>query len=402
MSALAALSWSISDRKRASSAALAGSAIGTDGGCGDGEEGSKPGDARHDRDAVVAQRREELERSCRALGVTHLEMLGYRDSGMMGWSDNDAPGSFWTTPVEEAAAGLPIHGEAAAAHWNVTMPMDMEEIARQWNVHLPVAQLMFARKIRLGDHESVAYVEESVSNERNIDHPCHWVQHATFSPPFLNISESTLTVSALRGMTSPSDYEDCSLLAHNREFSWPNAPTQETPTSTAMADLRQPFAAKGLGFLAGVQLDPRRKVEYMLAVNWKLRLGVGYCFRQDDFPWMAIWEENCARQDNPWNGKVQARGMEFGTTPFPLGREETFRRGRLFDTPCWCVVPANGTKTARYLIFLFTVPDGMNSIGNVEAKGDALVLYDEHANPTLSIPSHECEEFLSTEVHNSF
>ena len=78
----------------------------TDGGCGDGEGGSKPGDPRHDRDAVVAQRRSELESSCRALGIDHLEMLGYRDSGMMGWPDNDAPGSFWTTPVEEAATRL--------------------------------------------------------------------------------------------------------------------------------------------------------------------------------------------------------------------------------------------------------------------------------------------------------
>lgn len=308
---------------------------------------------------------------------------------------------FGAPSAEEAAAGLPIHGEAAAAHWNATMPMDTEEIACQWNVQLPVAQLMFARKIRLGDHESVAYVEETVSNNRGVDHACHWVQHATFSPPFLNASESTLAASALRGITSPSDYEDGSLLARNREFSWPNAPTQETPTSTAMADLRQPFAAKGLGFLAGVQLDPRRKVEYLLAVNWKLRLGVGYCFRREDFPWMAVWEENCTRQGNPWNGKVQARGMEFGTTPLPLGREETFRRGRLFDTPCWCVIPANGTRTARYSIFLFTVPNGMNSVQNVEAKDDAIVLYDEHANPTLSIPSHGCEEFLSTKVHNS-
>lgn len=78
----------------------------TDGGCGDGREGSKPGDPRHDREAVVAERRSELERSCQALGISHLEMLGYRDSGMMGWPDNDAAGSFWTTPVGEAAAAL--------------------------------------------------------------------------------------------------------------------------------------------------------------------------------------------------------------------------------------------------------------------------------------------------------
>ena len=78
----------------------------TDGGCGDGEGGVKPGEPGHDRAAVVEARRRELESSCRALGVSHLETLGYADSGMMGWADNDAPGSFWTTSVEEAAARL--------------------------------------------------------------------------------------------------------------------------------------------------------------------------------------------------------------------------------------------------------------------------------------------------------
>ncbi|HET9076643.1 MAG TPA: PIG-L family deacetylase [Acidimicrobiales bacterium] len=78
----------------------------TDGGCGDGPGGAKPGEPGHDRAAVVAERRRELERSCRALGVHVLETLDYPDSGMMGWADNDAPGSFWSTPVDEAASRL--------------------------------------------------------------------------------------------------------------------------------------------------------------------------------------------------------------------------------------------------------------------------------------------------------
>ena len=40
------------------------------------------------------------------LGVRHLELLGYPDSGMMGWPSNDAPGSFWTTPIEPVARRL--------------------------------------------------------------------------------------------------------------------------------------------------------------------------------------------------------------------------------------------------------------------------------------------------------
>ncbi|MGB8649808.1 MAG: PIG-L family deacetylase [Mycobacteriales bacterium] len=78
--------------------------------CTNGELGdtpsAKPGDDHHDTADAVALRLRELEESCRVLGITHLELLGYHDSGMMGWEANDAPGSFWSMPVEEAAAPL--------------------------------------------------------------------------------------------------------------------------------------------------------------------------------------------------------------------------------------------------------------------------------------------------------
>ncbi|MFE9251723.1 PIG-L family deacetylase [Streptomyces sp. NPDC007088] len=78
----------------------------TDGGCGDGPGGVKPGDPGHDPAAVVAMRRRELEASCDVLGISDLETLDYADSGMMGWPGNDAPGAFWQTPVAEGAARL--------------------------------------------------------------------------------------------------------------------------------------------------------------------------------------------------------------------------------------------------------------------------------------------------------
>jgi LmbE family N-acetylglucosaminyl deacetylase len=78
----------------------------TDGRCGDGPGGVKPGAPGHDPAAVAEMRRAELEASCAALKVTHLELLGYADSGMMGWPTNDAPGAFWATPVADAADRL--------------------------------------------------------------------------------------------------------------------------------------------------------------------------------------------------------------------------------------------------------------------------------------------------------
>jgi len=78
----------------------------TDGRCGDGPNGVKPGDPGHDPETVVEMRRQELEKSCVVLNISHLELLDYADSGMMGWATNDAPGAFWTTPVTEAADRL--------------------------------------------------------------------------------------------------------------------------------------------------------------------------------------------------------------------------------------------------------------------------------------------------------
>jgi LmbE family N-acetylglucosaminyl deacetylase len=78
----------------------------TDGSCGDSVDGIKPGEPGHDPAAVAEVRRTELEASAKVLQISDLELLGYRDSGMMGWPSNDAPGSFWQTPVADAAARL--------------------------------------------------------------------------------------------------------------------------------------------------------------------------------------------------------------------------------------------------------------------------------------------------------
>ena len=46
--------------------------------------------------------------SAEILGAQRTEFLGYVDSGMMGEETNDAPGSFWTASVEEAAERLAV------------------------------------------------------------------------------------------------------------------------------------------------------------------------------------------------------------------------------------------------------------------------------------------------------
>ena len=298
---------------------------------------------------------------------------------------------FGPPSIREADAGLSIHGEAARTRWNAVVAKDTKEATCQWNVELPVARLQFNRKVHLGVGESVAFIEECVSNQREMEHSFHWVQHATFGPPFLSASKSAFVVSAVQGVTSPETYEECSFVMTERPFLWPYLPCK----GANAVDLRSPFSTKGTGFLAAVKLDPQRDVEYMLAINWELRLVVGYCFRRADFPWITIWEENCVHQSSPWNAMSEVRGMEFGTTPLALGRDMTLERGPLLETPVWCTLPSHGKRKVRYLGFIFGVPPTVSSIETAGISKDTIDFYGEHAQAKFSIPAIGCENYLS-------
>lgn len=76
----------------------------TNGEMGDSPDGLKPAAAGHDPATTSELRLRELDAAAAALSIGHLELLGYRDSGMMGWPQNDEPGSFWSTPLDLVTA----------------------------------------------------------------------------------------------------------------------------------------------------------------------------------------------------------------------------------------------------------------------------------------------------------
>jgi LmbE family N-acetylglucosaminyl deacetylase len=81
----------------------------TNGEFGDTPGGVKPGQDGHDEQAVAQIRLAELRESCKHLGVTDLELLGYHDSGMPDWDYKERPDAFCNVPLQEVAdriAGL--------------------------------------------------------------------------------------------------------------------------------------------------------------------------------------------------------------------------------------------------------------------------------------------------------
>ncbi|CAN5806580.1 PIG-L family deacetylase [soil metagenome] len=73
--------------------------------CTNGEHGESPEDLR-EGETLVDRRRIETQLSADGLGVARVMWLGYGDSGMTGWAQNEEPGSFWRADVDEAGERL--------------------------------------------------------------------------------------------------------------------------------------------------------------------------------------------------------------------------------------------------------------------------------------------------------
>jgi LmbE family N-acetylglucosaminyl deacetylase len=79
--------------------------------CTNGEFGDAPGQVKpgadgHDEVEVARLRLTELRDSCKILGVSHLELLGYHDSGMPEWDYRNRPDAFCNVPQELVAARI--------------------------------------------------------------------------------------------------------------------------------------------------------------------------------------------------------------------------------------------------------------------------------------------------------
>jgi LmbE family N-acetylglucosaminyl deacetylase len=72
--------------------------------CTDGRHGEAPEDLGEE--TVVERRRTETERSAEVLGVARVVWLGYADSGMTGWPQNEDSDAFLRADPDEAAERL--------------------------------------------------------------------------------------------------------------------------------------------------------------------------------------------------------------------------------------------------------------------------------------------------------
>lgn len=242
--------------------------------------------------------------------------------------------------AEEAAAGLPVHGEASTARYDIQA--SSSELVM--HAHLPLANLQLERRIELRDR--AIRVRESVQNLSGTDRPIGWTQHVTLGPPFLKIGATQFRASATRSKVFEKTFGTADYLEAGAEFNWPRAPRKGGGT----VDLRVYSGAERSSAYTAHLMDVRREHAFFVAFSSDVQLAFGYVWRRAEFPWMGIWEENHSRTNAPWNGGTITRGMEFGVSPIPESRREMIERGQMFDTPTFRWIPAAARVSAEFWI----------------------------------------------------
>ena len=285
-----------------------------------------------------------------------------------------ALGYFGMPSKDDAARGLPLHGEAVTSEWRVAGEnVTADSAGLTLEVELPLLQLHFRRSLTVAAGHSFVEVVETLTNLHHEPRFVQWVEHAAFGEPLLARGEAQLSLSADRGMTWPLGYEGHGLLPDNREFAWPKLDA---------FDLSEPFVRDGTGFVAAVRVAPSTSA-FAVVNNFELKIAAGYVFSAEQFPWIALWEENCARDYPPWQGKTRVRGVEFGTSPMPLGLEHATRMRSLFDRPTVAKMAAHEALQTSYSMFVTPLPPQWRLVEEGLRLPDGLMLRDSTGEKLL-------------------
>ena len=243
---------------------------------------------------------------------------------------------------EEAAAGLPAHGEVSVARFAIDAYGDRLAM----HTVLPSAQIRVTREITLAGRR--ARIRETVENLSATDRAVGWTQHVTIGSPFLEKGATEFLTCADRSMVYGGTFGDSDYLASGLEFGWPHAPR----VGGGSVDMRRYSDTRASSAYTVHRMDPARPEASFAAFSPRYRLLFAYQWRRADFPWLGVWEENHSRTAAPWHGRALTCGMEFGVSPFPASRREMIERGPLFDTPTFRWIPARVRLEVEYVAVL--------------------------------------------------
>jgi hypothetical protein len=263
------------------------------------------------------------------------------------------------------------HGEALSVEWKrQRADAGKEGVTLVYSADLPKTRFRVDRTITLPADETVAYVEESVENNTLFDRPIQWVHHVTFGPPFVELNKTFVDASVAKVVVRDGrDY---------REGTWP-----EVKTAGGQTLDHRVFSGRTGTWL----LDTSKPKVWFTIYNTDYPVLLGYIYQSERNPWVLDWQENMRARQIPWDGKVVARGICIGDSPFAQGLPHVVNRGSLFGVPVFSWIDARERKSQTYVFFLAEIPLGFKGVAGLRTEGGQIVVVERETGKEIAIKS---------------
>ena len=276
------------------------------------------------------------------------------------------------SPAEEKM-GMPYHGEAPRVVWERLDPSADEPAGHglRMGCTLPLAGMEVKRTVRLQEKEASLTVTEEVTNIRAAGRVYNLVQHPSIAPPFLD-DTTIVDCNASHGLVQeepvPESVEDADR--------WPRISIGGTPANLRFFRGTED-GASGHDVTAFI-FDPGVEYGWVTAATPSAGLLVGYLWKISEYPWLNMWRYR-------HQGKVSARGLEFGTTgihqPFPT----LLQLGKVLDRGVYEYLDAGETDTRSYILFLARIPGDFQGVESAEYDGAELHIRERRDDQPRSL-----------------
>ena len=275
----------------------------------------------------------------------------------------------WGAPSNaEAENGMTFHGEAAYASWRLVDRGESAESRQEAEMicELPIAQMTVRRVMWLEDNQAVLVVREHITNTGKLGRIYNIVQHPSIAPPFLDsatIVDSNAQYGFVQGSVMPESVAAADL--------WPNVMIEGE-----LVDLRRFQNDETRTRYSDVStfiFDDAQEYGWVTASSPNTGLLLGYLWRVKEYSWLAIWRALS-------NGRVAARGLEFGTTGIHQPYAELVRVGRILGRSIYEYIDANETVEKSYMSFLVKIPHDFQGVAEINYSNGELELIERRSH----------------------
>lgn len=247
--------------------------------------------------------------------------------------------------------GMPFHGEAAQAEWQVLAEPARSDsgIHTSMRCELPMARMSLERSMRLHPQASVFTVSETIRNDGPLGRIYTQVQHANVGTPFLDDS-AILDCNATNGFL----YED-PLPDAPQALTWPHVTIGGQERDLRFSTAPDPVPT----FLSFADDADLAWVTASMPAKGQL---IGYAWDPADYPWLFVYH---------LEPDYLAFEMSTGLAgPYPT----IATRGRILDRPVIAFADAGQRIERSYTAFLTPIPADFAGVESVTVADGRVVI----------------------------